>query len=71
VIVVRRGLPADQDDLLPALGPLLGGVGSEYHTANRRPRGSVQAAGRRLLSVLLFVLDHRLEQLLKPIGIEA
>ena len=46
--VVGVGLPADQDDLLAAVGPLDGGLGGEHGLADGGARRGVHALGELL-----------------------
>ena len=70
MVVVRGGLPADQDDLLAPLGPFRRRVGCEHHTPHRRAGRGIKTSSGRLFTRLEFPRDHRLEQLLQPIRIE-
>ena len=69
VDVVRRRLPAHEDDGLTRPAPLLGRVGVEHDRAGGRARRRIQPA-RRDLDVRLRV-DHRVQELVELARVDA
>ena len=69
VNVVGRRLPADEDDRLAGLSPLLGRVGVEDDLPARRARGRVEALRRDL--ELGALVEPRVEKLVELGGIDA
>ncbi len=63
VVVVRGGLPADEDDVLAGLAPLLRGIGIEHDRTRRGAGGRVESS-RRDLDLRLRV-DHGMEELVE------
>ena len=69
MVVVRCGLPADQDHALAPVGPLLRVVSREDDLAARRSGRGVEAARDRRLGLLRLRGDHALEELLQPVRV--
>ena len=68
VHVLGRGLVADEDHLLAALGRVDGVVGGEVHAADRGARRRGQALGDHLL---VAALELRVQHLVEVVGLDA
>ena len=60
--VLRRGLQANQNDLVALLGPLLGVLSGEYDLAARSARGRGEALADGLGGLQRLRVEHRMQQ---------